>query len=104
MTNATISSPTTTPFNDLLNQVLPSNEAIQEIMCFEERCLKDSHHRVSISLSGMMPIQILSFDTPEIVPSPYMTIQTLDSEGNMGNLSKTLLIDILVKTGIVENI
>jgi len=33
-----------------------------------------------------------------------MTIQTLDSEGNMGNLSKTLLIDISVKIGSVENI
>ena len=30
--------------------------------------------------------------------------QTLDSEGNMGNLSKTMLIDISVKTGIMENI
>ena len=33
-----------------------------------------------------------------------MTIQTFEAEGNMGNISKTLLIDISVKTGIVENI
>lgn len=52
----------------------------------------------------MMPLQILLSDTPKIISSPYTTIQTLDSEGNMGNLSKTLLINISVKIGIVENI
>ena len=39
-----------------------------------------------------------------MVPSAYTTVQTIDLEGNMGNLSKTLLIDISVQTGIVENI
>ena len=86
------------------SQVLPSNEAIQEIMCFEERPREDSHQRVLISNSDTMPIQIMSFDAPEIISSPYTTIQTLDSEGNMGNLLKTFLIDIFFKTGIVENI
>lgn len=33
MTNVTVSSTTTSPSNDILNQVLPSNEAIREIMC-----------------------------------------------------------------------
>lgn len=35
-TNGTISSPTIAPSNDILNQVLPLDEAIQEIMCLEE--------------------------------------------------------------------
>lgn len=52
----------------------------------------------------MMPLQILSLDIRKIISSPYTTIQTLEAEGNMGNISKTFLIDILVKTGIVENI
>ena len=51
-----------------------------------------------------MKTEIPSFDQPEIVPSSYTTIHTIDFEGNMGNLSKTLLIDIWVKTSIVENI
>lgn len=33
-----------------------------------------------------------------------MTIQTMEVEGHMGNISKTLLIDISIKIGIVENI
>lgn len=45
----------------------------------------------------MMPLQILSFDALEIIPSPCTTIQ-------MGNLSKTFLIYIYVKTGIMDNI
>ena len=54
--------------------------------------------------SDVMKTKIPSFDPPEMVPSAYTTVQTIDSEGNMGNISKTMLIDISVKTGIVENI
>ena len=102
--NGTTSPRLTTPSFNLLNQVLPSDEAIREIMCLEEKPWEESHHRVSIYDSDMMPLQILSFDAPEIMSSPYMTIQTLDSEEDMGNISKTLLINISVKIGIVENI
>lgn len=52
----------------------------------------------------MTSLQILPFYQPEIVPSYYATIQNLDSKGNLGNLSKTLLVNILVKIGIVESI
>ena len=52
----------------------------------------------------MMPLQILLPDAHEIVSSPYTTIQILDSEGNRGNISQTLLLDISVMTSIVENI
>ena len=54
--------------------------------------------------SEAIKTEITFFDQPEIVPSSYTTVHTIDSEGNMGNLSKTMLIDISVKTGIVENI
>ena len=33
-----------------------------------------------------------------------MTIQTFEVKGNMGNISNTLLIDIFVNPGIMENI
>ena len=46
--------------------------------------------------------EIPPFDPPEMVPSTYTIVQTIDSEGNMGNISKTMLIDISVKTSIVE--
>jgi len=103
MTNGTTSSPITSPSNDLLNQVLPSNEIIQEIMSLDERPWDDSHHRILISNLDVIPIQNLSFDTPDIVPLLYTTIQTLDSKGNMGTISNKFLIDISVKTNIVKN-
>ena len=52
----------------------------------------------------MMPLQILSPDVPKIISSPYKTIQTLDLDGNMGNISKTFLIDISIMTRIMANI
>ena len=42
-TNGTASSPITTPSNDLLNQVLPKDEPIQEIPPLEERPWETSH-------------------------------------------------------------
>ena len=82
----TTAPPINAPSFHPLNQFLPTDEAIREIMSLEERPWEDSHHHVSISDSNTMPLQILSSDTPEIVSSPYTTIQTLDSKGNMGNL------------------
>ena len=54
--------------------------------------------------SNVIKTEIPSFDPPKMVPSAYTTIQTIDSEGNMGNISKTMLINISVETSIVENI
>ena len=73
-------------------------------MSLEERHWGEFHHRALMIDSDVMKTEIPSFDQPEIVPSSYTTVHTIDLEGNMGNLSKTLLIDISVKTGIVENI
>ena len=104
MTNGTASSPINAPSYDLLNQVLSPDKYIQEIMCLEEWPWEDPHHCFSISDLDTIPFKILSYDTPEIVPSPYTTIQTLDSEGKMGNISNTFLIDISIKTDTMENI
>ena len=54
--------------------------------------------------SDVIKTKIPSFDPPEMVPSSYTIVQTINSEGNMGNLLKTMLIGISVKTGIMENI
>lgn len=103
-TKGTNLSPITVLSKDLLNEVLPTDEAIREIVSLEERPWGEFHHRISMIDSEAIKTKIPSFDQPEMVPSAYTTVQTLDSEGNMGNLSKTMLIDILVKTSIVENI
>ena len=73
-------------------------------MSLEERPWGEFHHRASMIDSEAIKTKIPSFDQPEIVPSSYTTVHTIASEGNMGSLSKTLLIDISVKTGIMENI
>ena len=103
-TTGTTVSPITVLSKDLLNEVWPTDEAIREIMSLEERPWGEFHHRASTIDSEAIKTEISFFDQPEIVPSSYTTIHTIDSEGNMGNLSKTLLIDISVKTGIMENI
>ena len=37
-------------------------------------------------------------------PQPLVLIHTIESEGNISNITKTILIDISVKPGVVENI
>jgi len=103
-TEGTNLPPITVLSKDLLNEVLPTDEAIREIMSLEERPWGEFHHRASMIDSDVIKTEIPSFDPPEMVPSTYTTIQTINSKGNMGNLSKSMLIDISVKTGIVENI
>lgn len=71
-------------------------------MHLEERPWENSYYRVLIFDSDTTPIKILPFEPPKIVPLIYTTIQTMDSEGNLGNLSKTMPIVILIKTSIVE--
>ena len=103
-TTGTTLSPITVLSKDLLNEVWPTDEAIREIMSLEERPWGEFHHRSSTIDLEAIKTEIPSFDQPEIVPSSYTTVHTIDSEGNMGNISKTLLIDISIKTGIMENI
>ena len=71
-------------------------------MSLEERPWGEFHHRASMIDLDVIKTEIPSFDPHDMVPSAYMTIQTIDSEGNMGNISKTILIDISFKMGIVE--
>ena len=102
--NGTTTPPITPLSFDPLNQVIPMDEGIREIMRLEEQPWEDSHHHVSIFDSNMIPLQILSPEAHEIISSLYTTIQLLDSEGNRGNISQTLLPNIFVMTGIMENI
>ena len=103
-TTGTTLSPIKVLSKYLLSEVCPTDEAIWEIMSLEEWPCGEFHHRTSTIDLEAIKTEIPSFDQPEIVPSSYTTVHTIDSKGNKGNLSKTLLIDISVKTGIVENI
>jgi len=78
MANGTIALPITAPPLDPLNELLPMDEVVREIMSFGEQHLEDWHHHVSISDSDMIPLQNLSLDIPEIISPPYTIIQTLD--------------------------
>ena len=62
--NGTTTPPIMAPSFDPLDQVLPTDKAIREIMSLEERPCEDSHHHVLIFDSDMMPLQILSLDIP----------------------------------------
>lgn len=103
-TNGANLPPITVLFKYLLDEVLPSDEAIREVMSLEEWTWGEFHHRASMFDSDAITTQIPSFDPPGIIPSVYTSVQIIDSEGNMINISKNMLIDISVKMGIVENI
>ena len=54
---------------DLLNEILPTDEAIREIMSLEERPWREFHHHTSMVDSDMINTQIPYFDTSQMVPS-----------------------------------
>ena len=63
-TNGTNLPPITVLSKDLLNEVLPTDEAIREIMSLEERPWGEFHHRASMIDLDMINIEIPSFDPP----------------------------------------
>jgi hypothetical protein len=86
------------PFDD----TFPTDESIIEVMSLEETPWDDSHHHSSFFLK---PETIETHpDTlvlPEILTDSHHDVL---SEGNLGNISTTIPIDISVKPGIMENI
>jgi hypothetical protein len=88
-------------------QIFPSDESIMEMLSIEEAPWDDNHHRSSFLLS----LDEIDKDIDCIFPdsvvdslqSPILTHDTT-SEGNLGNISSTITIDISIKEGIVENV
>ena len=78
LTNGTNCPPITVPSKDPLDEILPTNEAIQEIMSLEEWAWGDFHHPTSMIDSDVINTEIPSFDPPEMVPFAYTTVQTMD--------------------------
>jgi hypothetical protein len=97
----------TSTSHDFLNIILPSDKAIMEVMTLQDKPWEDSHHRSSFLPFGEKKetqIQTListDIQDPSLLPS---TSYPILSEGNLGNISKTISIDISVKPGVMENI
>jgi hypothetical protein len=92
---------------DYISQIFPSDESIMEMLSIDDVPWDDSHHRSSF-LPPLEEIQedIHSVFPPDVVDFPQSPILTQDtlSEGNLGNISSTIIIDISIKEGVMENI
>jgi hypothetical protein len=92
---------------DYISQIFPSDESIMEMLIIDDLPWDDNHHRSSF----LLPLEEIPQDIRFIFPpdvtdapqSPILTQETL-SEGNMGNISTTIIIDISIKEGVMENI
>jgi hypothetical protein len=90
-----------------ISQIFPSDESIMEILSIDDLPWDDNHHRSSF----LPPLEEIHQDIHSVFPpyvidapqSPILTQDTL-SEGNMGNISTTIIIDISIKEGVMENI
>lgn len=94
-------------YDDPLNERFLTDEGILEVMYLEETPWNDGHHRSSF-LSSLCEIAtgLENRVSPEST-GPHqnpISVHEFLFEGRMGNISTTILIDIYVRLGIVENI
>jgi hypothetical protein len=92
---------------DYISQIFPSDESIAEMLSIDDIPWDNNHHRSSF-IPPLEEIQeyIHSIFPPNVVKFPQSPILTQDtlSEGNLGNITSTIIIDISVKEGVMENI
>jgi hypothetical protein len=92
---------------DYISQIFPSDESIMEMLSIDDLPWDDNHHQSSF----LPPLEEIHQDIRSVFPSyvtdalqsPILTQYTL-SEGNMGNISTMIVIDISIKEGVMENI
>lgn len=90
--------------HDFLNDNLPSNESILEVMSLFERPWEDSHHRSSFppgSTTNMASFHPHLWTSLSQLPS---LLSDVFLEGNLSNILETISINISVKQGVVEYI
>jgi hypothetical protein len=92
---------------DYISQIFPSDESIMEMLSIDDLPWDVNHHRSSF-LPPLEEIHqdihsVLPLDVTDALQSPILTQDTL-SEGNMGNISTMIIIDISIKEGVMENI
>ena len=87
------------------SELVQSDEQIREILCVDELPWEDLHHRSSfLPKSDRFENDFSSIFTTEYVKDAQNPMKHPDSELNLGNISKTIPLDISVKPGIIENI
>ena len=90
-----------------LSETFPTNESIIEVMSLDETPWNDLHHH-----SSFLPnlSQMPSFLEAFVSHCPTLPLQTTAlvhevlSEGNIGNITATMHLDISIKLGIVKNV
>jgi hypothetical protein len=90
-----------------ISHIFPSDESIMEMLSIDDVSWDDNHHRSSfLLLLEEIHKYIHSVFPPDVTDSPQSPILTQDtlSEGNMGNISTMIIINISIKEGVVENI
>ena len=94
-------------FEDSLDLVLPSDEAILEAMTESEQPWEDMHHRCyflpEIESLENVECDLTSERETDWYRSPFAT-HDVYAEGNMANISKTIPINISRTPGVTENI
>ena len=92
---------------DPLNETFPTDESITEVMSLKENPWNDAHHRSSFlpSLSEIpsCPEAFISHNPMQPLQT-HVLVHAFLCEGNMGNITATMPIEISIKPGNFENI
>ena len=95
------------PSLDYLSHTLPTDESIMEVMSLDEMPWEYYHHRYSfLPPYHMVENHFASTVSSNIVLNSQSLILTrsVDSEGNLCNITKTIPVDVSMKLGVSENI
>ena len=85
------------------SELVQSDEQIREMLCVDQLPWEDLHHRSSfLPESDRFENDFSSIFTTEYVKDAQNPMKHPDSELNLGNISKTIPLDISVKPGIIE--
>ena len=96
---------TSTSKLNTFSELVQSDEQIREILCVDELPWEDLHHRSSfLPESDRFENDFSSIFTTEYVKDAQNPMKHPDSELNLGNIYRTIPLDISVKPGIVENV
>ena len=95
------------PTLDYLSHTFPSDESITEIMNTSTSIWEDNHHKSSfLPNTSLVDNDFVSLLGTDIVndPETLVLLQDSESEGNLCNITKTVPIDISVKSGTIEHV
>jgi hypothetical protein len=113
LTYQTIQSQTPSPHSlldaspNLFHVVFHTDEMIMTVMSMEDTPWDDGHHHSILFLETKMIESYQRISNPSTfitIPLVYEPIRDVLYEGNLGNISPTIPLDISIKHGIVENI